>query len=138
MEKKFDNLKKMTENVAENGKTVAKSSENDIFSKQLDLAKEALDNKERELNATEIETKNTIAENKKQTLASIFKMMEEAGVNLRDQSSIRQFLEGLSMTNPDLVALIQDTLDSALGEDYVMTPPPDTQGLIQPDMNMMA
>ena len=81
--------------------------------------------KYRDMNAQSFANKNQSDSFKQDLLVEVFKAMQDAGIDVSDVNSVKQFLDQLQQSNPDLYEIFIEAFNGLLGEDTSAT---DTSG----------
>jgi hypothetical protein len=71
--------------------------------------------KYRDLNAQKFAGDNQSDSVRKEMLVSVFKAMQDAGIDVSNVQSVRQFLDEMEQSNPDLYRLFVDAFNALIG-----------------------
>jgi hypothetical protein len=92
---------------------------------------EKVQSKEREFNTARIMNQNKDEEFRIKMLRAVFDALKQLGIDPGDQLQVRQFIEKLRQSNPDLAELFEELMESLLsGEE----PQPQEPGQEMPQM----
>jgi hypothetical protein len=89
---------------------------------QLEELSELMDNieaKYREMNAEIFSSENQGESIKKELVKDVFVALQDAGIDISDADAIREFLDLLEESNPDLYEMFISAFDSLLGDKQV-------------------
>jgi len=117
------------------------------MSANLDTAMAGVESSYRKFNSTQLMAKNKADADKKKVINNIFDTMESLGVDPSDQKELSTFLEKSKETHPEMVAIIEQSLNELLKEQgqteqepqptEPLSPPVDPSTQPTPDMSQM-
>lgn len=87
---------------------------------QMDQLKELMskiEDKYRQMNAEAFAGGNQVESQKKDLVLDVFKMLKELGVDLTDPASVKEFLDQMQETNPDLYDLFVSSFEGLIGQE---------------------
>jgi len=96
---------------------------------------EKLDRKKHSLDSKKIMAKNKDKDHLMESMRKVFNKMQEQGVDLNSQDSIREFLLELEKKDPDLVILFEQAISSLAPEDAMSFGPMQGAALPQEDLS---
>jgi hypothetical protein len=89
-----------------------------------------IEEKYRQMNAEAFAGGNQTEAQKKELVAEVFKALQQAGIDLTDVNAVRQFLDDLQLSNPDLYDLFVSSFEGLLGKEQTGAIPGDMAGAL--------
>lgn len=97
-----------------------------------------IEQKYRDMNASKFAGDNQSASIKQDLLVDVFKTMQDNGIDVTNVESVRQFLDNLEQSNPDLYQLFVDAFNGLMGDQNAPAAPEGTPTPAATGMEAMA